>query len=119
MDFIVKYFKEDKVACRYLTSTFVRHTWVEDDKKRFEEGTQDLEMIQISMDGPKVNFKLYESITEERNEIEDYPALIDVGQCSLHAVHGAFWNGVQKKCGIDSVLKSLHNMFDDVPAKIE
>ena len=62
-------------------------------QKKFEEGTKDLEMkkmIQMSMDGPNVNLKLYESIAEERKEIEDYPALIDVVSCSLHVVHGAF-----------------------------
>ena len=79
-----------------------------------------MKMVQISMDVPNVKLKLYESITEERNEIGDYPALIDVGLCSLHAVHGAFPSGVQKtKWSIYSVLKSLHNMFDDTPTKRE
>ena len=49
---------------------------------------------------------------------EDYPALIHVGSCSLDAVHWAFWNGEQKaKWSIDSVLKWLHNMYDDALAK--
>ena len=50
----------------------------------FEEGIKDLEprrMIQISMDGPSVNWKLYEQIPEERNEMEDYLSLIDIGSC--------------------------------------
>ena len=121
MDFVVKYFVEHKVVCHYLTSTFLGHTQAEDVKKMFEEGIKDLEprrMIQISMDGPIVNWKLYEQITEERNEMEDYPSLIDIGSCSLHVVHGAFRTGVQKtKWSIDGILRALYNLFNDSPAK--
>ena len=123
MDFVDKYFVEDKVVCCYLTSTFHGHTQAEDLKKMFEEGIKDLEprrMIQISMDGPSVNWKLHEQITEERNEMEDYPSLIDIGSCSLHVVHGAFRTGVQKtKWSIDGILRALYNLFNDSPAKRE
>ena len=75
-------------------------------------------MVQVSMDGPSVNWKLYDSIVEERNQNDDYPALIDIGSCSLHVVHGAFRSGVQKtKWGIDGVLRAMHNLFDESPAK--
>ena len=53
-------------------------------------------MLQDSMDGPSVNWKLYDSIVEERNKNDDYTALIDIGSCSLHVVHGTFRSGVQK-----------------------
>ena len=49
--------------------------------------------MQISMDGPNVNWKFYDSIVEERNENDDYPSLIDVS-CSLHVVLGPFRAGV-------------------------
>ena len=52
-------------------------------------------MVQVSMDGSSVNWKLHGSIVEERNQNDDYPALIDIGSCNLHVVHGAF-RGVQK-----------------------
>ena len=95
MDFVVRYFKKDKVVC---TSTFLGHTHVDDLKKKFEEGTQHLDMknmVQISMDGPIVNHKLYDIITEERKE-NDHPELINVGSCSLHVVPGAFHTGEKK-----------------------
>ena len=38
-------------------------------------------MVKVSMDGPSVNWKLYDSIVEERNQNDDYPALIDIGSC--------------------------------------
>ena len=59
-------------------------------------------------------------ITEERCSVEHYPGLINVGSCSLHVVHSAFRSGVIKtKWGITSVLKALHNLFDESPAKRE
>ena len=123
MDFIVRYFNKDRVTCRYLTSEFLDHTHVDDLKKKFEEGIKDLEkkkMLQVSMDGPNVNWKLYDSIVEEWNENDDYPDLIDIGSCSLHVVHGAFRTGVQKtKWGIDSILQAVYNLFPNSPAKRE
>ena len=77
-------------------------------------------MVQVSTVGPTVNWKLYNSIVEERNQNDDYPALLDIGSCSLHVVHGASRSGVQKtKWGIDGVLKVMHNLFDESPAKRE
>ena len=35
-------------------------------------------MLQVSMDGPNVNWKLYDSTVEEQNENDDYPDLIDI-----------------------------------------
>ena len=65
------------------------------------------------MDGASGNWKLNDSIVEERNQNDDYPALIYIGSCSLHVVHGAFRSGVQKtNWGIDGVLKAMHNMID-------
>ena len=72
------------------------------------------------MDGPNVNWKLYDSIVEKRSENDDYPGLIDIGSCSLHIVHGAFRTGMQKtKWGIDGILQALYNLFPYSPAKRE
>ena len=77
-------------------------------------------MFQVSMDGPNVNWKLYNSIVQEWSENDDYPDLIDIGSCSLHVVHGTFRTGVQKtKWGINSILKPLNNLFPDSSAKRE
>ena len=70
------------------------------------------------MDGPNVNWKMLSKITEERSSTEHYPGLINVGSCSLHVVHGAFRSGESKtKWGIDTLMKALHNLFDESPAK--
>ena len=77
-------------------------------------------MVQVSMDGSSVNWKLNDSIVEERNQNDNYPDLIEIGSCSLHVVHGALRSGVQKTIlGIDGVLKAMDNLFDESPAKRE
>ena len=123
MDFFVKYFNKDRVVCRYITLRFLSITCANDLKKEFEEGIQELNMkkiVQVSMDGPNINWKLYDSRVEERNQNDDYPALIDIRSCSFHVVHGAFKSGMQKtKWGIDGVLKAVHNVLDESPAKKE
>ena len=69
MDFLVRYFNKDRVTYRYLTSGFLSHTCAEDLKK-FKEGIKDLEkkkMLQVSMDGTNVNWKLYDSFVQEQS----------------------------------------------------
>ena len=108
MDFTVRYFKNDKVESRYLTSLFLGHTTAKDLKKKFEEATEQLDLkklIQISMDGPNVNWKVLDLIAEDSNE--QYLILLNVGSCSLHVVHGTFrnhmkqtnWGFPQQICG--------------------
>ena len=75
-------------------------------------------MIQVSMDGPNVNWKLLSSIVDEQQSNDEYPELLDIGSCSLHVIHGAFRKGMNKtNLGMDSILKALYNLFDKSPAK--
>ena len=123
MDFTVRYFKNNKVESRCLTSLFLGHTTAKDLKKKFEEATEQLDMkklLQISMDGPNVNWKLLDTIAEDRSSNEQYPILLNVGSCSLHVVHGAFRNGIkQTNWEIDLLLRSLHSLFNETPARRE
>ena len=59
-DFTVRYFKNDKVESRYPTSFFEEVTEQLDIKK----------LLQVSMDGPNVNWKLLDSIVEDRSSNE-------------------------------------------------
>ena len=62
MDFIVRYFKDSEVKSRYLSSGFSGHTTAKDLKRAFEECTEKLDLktlIQVSMDGPNVNWKIF------------------------------------------------------------
>ena len=57
--------------------------------------------------------------------ISDIPLLLNLGSCSLHVVHGAFQTGAQQTgaqqtgWNIDSLLRSLYNLFHDAPARAE
>ena len=121
MDFIVRYFKDGEVKSRYLSSGFLGHTTAKDLKRAFEERTEKLDLknlIQVSMDGPKVNWKMLDLIVEDSNSNETYPNLLDVGSCSLHVVHGAFRTGMkQTGWGIGLLLKSLYSHLHETPAR--
>ena len=123
MDFSARYFKNDPVMTRYLSSSFHGHTTAEDLKLKFEEATQNLDtksMVQVSVDGLNVSWKMLSKITEERSSTEHYTGLINVGSCSLHVVPGVFRSGKSKtKWGIETLLKALHKLFHESSAKRE
>ena len=54
----------------------------------------DEKMHQLSMDGPKTNWKVLSLLNTGRQE-KGNNELIDVGSCGLHVVSGAFQNGVE------------------------
>ena len=51
-------------------------------------------MLQMSMDGPAVNWKFFDALMKYRSECE-LPQLINIGSCSLHTVHGALKTAVE------------------------
>ena len=70
MDFTVRYFKNDQVIIRYLSSAFLGYTTTEDLKLKFEEAIQNLDtkrMVQVSVDGPNVNWKMLSKLL--KNEV--------------------------------------------------
>ena len=122
----MKYFNKDRVVCRYLTSRFLGDSSAEDLKKEFEEGIQELDMkkmVQVSMDGPNVYWKLYDGILKERNQNDEYLALIDIGSCifMLCMEHSGVVCRRQSGEGELMVytLKAMHNLYDKSPAKRE
>ena len=47
-------------------------------------------------------------------------ALIDIGSCGLHVVHGAFKDGAAASTwNVDEFMKSLHWLFKDTPVRRE
>lgn len=45
------------------------------------------------MDGPSVNHKFLDNLKEDFQSDKSDPALLDIGTCGLHVVHGAFKTG--------------------------
>ena len=77
-------------------------------------------LAQVLLDGPNVNWKMYDKLVEDRGENEQLQGLINVGSYGLYVVCGDFRSGAQKtKWGVDSILKALYKLFDESPAKRE
>ena len=122
MDLIVRFWDKERqmVSSRYFGSEFLGHTRASDLLEKFLHGSQSLNqgnMVQVSMDGPSTNWKFYEDLVQHR-EAEELPAMINIGSCSLHVIHGAFKSGAQSSgWNIDGVLRALHYLFRDAPAR--
>ena len=60
MDIIVHYFCEDRVVTQYFDSQFMEHTTASDlqSLKCLLSKLNNRELLQMSMDGPRVNWKL-------------------------------------------------------------
>lgn len=56
------------------------------------------EMVQMSMDGPNVNWRFYDII--KQTLISDYDnKLINIGSCGLHILHNSFKTGAAESTG--------------------
>ena len=72
MDIVITFWDKlnSKVEVQYLASIFLGHTRTDHLLKAFQEATSKLELdkiLQVSIDGPSVNRKLYEKLRESRN----------------------------------------------------
>ena len=126
MDVIVRFWdnEKNKVCSRYFDSNFLGHTSAQDLLKSLPSSLTTLNpmgLIQLSMDGPSTNWKLYDELSKDRaNSDPDLPELINVGSCGLHIIHRAFKRGaVATGWHIDNLLQSLWYLFSDAPAKKE
>ncbi|KAK1906949.1 hypothetical protein KUDE01_009345 [Dissostichus eleginoides] len=126
MDIILRYWseREGKVAVRYFTSEFLGHTQAEKLLESINRSLSPLDpkkLLQISMDGPTVNWKFLRIFQEDKSkEDPDAPKLINLGSCGLHVVHGSFQTG-ERETGwkIGDALRALWQVFHDSPARRE
>ena len=71
------------------------------------------------MDGPSVNWKFFNTVTKKREE-DELPALINIGSCSLHVIHGTFKTGVEAtNWNIKKTLRGAFCILHDSPARRE
>ena len=117
MDINIRFWsKAKKKACvRYFDSKYLGHATANDLLASFNEIMNTIDSgnktIQISMDGPSTNWKLFELIQKDREEKEQ-KKLLDIGSFSLHIIHGGFKSGADKNgWNIKSVFKagSIYN----------
>jgi hypothetical protein len=76
-------------------------------------------MVQISMNGLNVNWKLFKEL-QKYITAQHAVTLLNVGRCGLHQVHGAF-KAVYDVSGweIDKLLSSIYWHFKDTHARRE
>ncbi|KAH8025461.1 hypothetical protein HPB51_008376 [Rhipicephalus microplus] len=122
MDVFIRYWDaaDDSVKTPYLTSCFMGHTCAEDLASVFCQAVEEIKgskILQVSMDGPNVNFKFLQSLKEELRE-SDESHILDIGSCGLHAINGAYKAGhVASGWDLASFLRSAYNLFKCVPAR--
>ncbi|XP_035225316.1 uncharacterized protein LOC118197866 [Stegodyphus dumicola] len=124
LDLHVRYWHPDqnKVVTRFLTSDFMEHTTAANifiylvillyvvkklDIKK---------LLQISMEGPVVNWKFYETLQYELKK-EYGIECISIGSCGLHILNNAFRKGASTTSwDVPSILGALYHLFKDSSA---
>ena len=85
MDITVHYFYEDRVVTQYFDSQLLGHTTADDLLTGLKTSLSKLnnrKILQISMDGPRVNWKLFSMLCEDRQKDDaDIPKLLSVSSC--------------------------------------
>ncbi|GBL88251.1 hypothetical protein AVEN_22110-1 [Araneus ventricosus] len=113
---------ENKVRTQYLNSAFLGHSTANDLLLAFYKSVEKLDLsklVQVSMDGPAVNWKFYQSLQEDLIK-EHNVKCISIGSCGLHILNNAFWKGEAcTEWNIGSILSALYYLFKDCPARRE
>lgn len=92
--------------------------------KHFNAGVMDSglpirNMVQISMDGPNVNWKFFNNMKAKLADEFD-TTLINIGSCGLHIIHNSFKAGaLATEWSLSSLLSSMYYLFKDSPARRE
>ena len=124
MDVHVIFFDSNKqeVVRSFIGYHFMGHVSAEDTFASFKEIHKDLDLVhnlvQVSMDGPNVNWKTVE-IIKDHQKIQDQncPNLIAIDSCGLHVVHGAY--GAEQNTtdwSLEKFLKTIYSIFKVAPA---
>lgn len=123
MDLIIRFWRNNEVNTRYLTSTFLGHATAADllmvFTTVFKEHSLNLKnMLQVSMDGPNVNKKFLKDLISYLNDSQDYPEIVDIGTCVLHIVNNSYKTAhTATDWDISQFLRSIYNFFKDFPTR--
>lgn len=119
MDVHIRYWVDDRVVTRYLTSEFLGHATAENLVLAINSALKDQDMsklLQIGLDGPNVNLKALRLIKEGHSASHE-TAIIDIGSCSLHIVDGALRTGDKAGLNVMAFMKSCYWVFKDLPSR--
>ena len=107
---------------RYWNSKFLGHATSDDLLKQFDSGLEGIDknnILQVTFDGPNVNWAFFEKLKKQRTESE-LSDLVDIGSCNLHSIHNAFGVGVNATdWDIKKLMKGAFYTLHDTPARRE
>ena len=122
LDIIVRYWHHDMIRSRYFSSEFLGHAKATDVLDVITSSIECLglsRLVQISMDGPNVNWSFHAKISNVIQE-DHGKKLLNIGSCGLHTMHNAFKAGARaSEWDLMYFLTSLYTLFDNVPARRE
>jgi len=123
MDIVVRFWdnKTQLVTARYFTSAFMGHATAGDILEAFQASVVELpkgRLVQVSMDGPAVNWKFLESLDTHLRSDPSARVLLELGSCGLHIIHGSLQTG-HKASGwdVNAYLRAMYSLFKDSPAR--
>lgn len=124
MDISVRYWnvENEEVSTRYFNSVFLSASKAIDLKDGLKTGVGSknlTKILQVSMDGPGVNFKMLRELKLDLSaENNNNSVLLEIGSCGLHKVNGAFKAGVKTSgWDLDLFFKALYQLFHNVLAE--
>ena len=102
MDILVRYWEMEKrlAVTRYLTSEFMGYAKAEDIMTSFEQDVTKKfkdthKLVHIGSDGSNVNLLFLQNYNDHRS-YQELSALLYLGTCGLHTVHGSLKAGEKK-----------------------
>ena len=124
MDILIWYWdSNDSVKVKYWLPSFLRHSTYSDLLKHFNKSLSELDlskMLQMSIDGPAVNWKFFDVLINNVVSECELPQLINIGNCSLHTVHGTLKTAVESTTWrIKQTLKGVQQILHESLARRE
>ena len=119
MDVHIRFWDETqrKDATRYFASAFLGHARATDLLEKFKDVLNEKglsKLIQVSMDGPSVNWKFIDELSDDDAFGSDESELLEIGSCGLHVVHGAFQTGHNAvKWNVNSTLRAFYRILKE------
>ena len=122
LDVLVRYWDGDMIASRYFDSHFMGHAKAEDlyePMRSYADTFGMRKLLQLSMDGPNVIWKLFRNLAKAIEDQTD-KQLLNIGSCGLHILHNAYKIGINScPWDVEEVLYALHWLFKDTPVRRE
>ena len=123
MDIVIRYWDTETIliSSRYFNSAFLGHATADDLLQAFKKAIGELtlaKLVQVSMDGPAVNWKFLESLDSHLRTDCKARILLELGSCGLHVIHGSLQTGHKASTwNVNASLRALYSLFKDSPAR--